>query len=141
MYEGEVQPDTKTAVVKSKLSKKETLGYQISEDLHNFKTSDLVLLCQFIRVNEMYAHRSEPICSRYLIWRDIKTEEIQGVTGTWGVDVDYELPSINPILIECFQCLKENKDINTCWLQSENSLETSEKLIHKLYWLDIHPFN
>ena len=60
MYGGQVQPDTKPAVMKSKLSEKEP--YQNSENEHNFETPDLVSLSQFMRVNEKYAHRSEPIC-------------------------------------------------------------------------------
>ena len=52
-----------------------------------------------MRVHEKYAHKPEPICARYLI-QDIKIEEILDVTGSWHVDRDYELPSINPILFE-----------------------------------------
>ena len=80
-----------------------------------------------MRDNEKYAHKPEPICSRYLIRKDIKIEEILGATGTWNVDEDYELPcSINSILFEFFQWFKENKSINTCWLWSQNNLETMD---------------
>ena len=53
-----------------------------------------------MRVNKKYAHRTEPICSRYLIRRDIIIDDILGVTDTWNVGGNYELPSINVFLFE-----------------------------------------
>ena len=61
-----------------------------------------------------------------------KIEEILGATGTWKNVDDYdELPTINHNLFDFFQWLKEIKSINTCWLQSENNLETSGRSIQK----------
>ena len=58
---------------------------------------------------------------------------ILGATGTYIVDGDDELLSINLNLFEFFQWLKDVKSIHvtTCWLQSKNNLETSGRSIHK----------
>ena len=93
--------------MKSKLSEKEP--FQNSENIQHFKTPVLVSLSQFMRVNEKYPHRPEPICSRYLIQRYLKIKGILGATGTWNVDGDYELPSINSILFEFFFPMTKRK--------------------------------
>ena len=70
-----------------------------------------------------------------------KIEEILGATGTLNVDGDDELSSINPNLFYFFfHWVKDIKNINTCWLQSKNNLETSGRSIHKWYLLDILPY-
>ena len=74
MYGGEVL-DTKTVVVKSKLSEKKTT--KIVRTYTILKTPDLVSQSRFMRVNEKYAHSPEPICPE-----EHTKEVILGATGT-----------------------------------------------------------